>query len=190
MSILIKDNVVYKECLRWLSDNKPKSTYAIAYVSSDGGVITGEYQHFNVRNNCYQKRKQRERKASLRGNYLRVSLNDKSYSVHRLVAVAWIPNPSRKSQVNHINGNKLDNCVENLEWATASENQRHISDSLNKRCCEKHPHAKNKIKTIRQIKQMLSLGIKNHQICSVLNVNKYLVSDVKKGRTWRNESSF
>ena len=47
------------------------------------------------------------------------------HSIHRLVASAYIPNQHNKPQVNHINGKKLDNRLENLEWVTASENGIH-----------------------------------------------------------------
>lgn len=45
--------------------------------------------------------------------------------VHRLVAETWIPNPNHYEEVNHINGDKYDNRVENLEWVTHSENMHH-----------------------------------------------------------------
>ena len=58
-------------------------------------------------------------------NYLQIGLiicgKRKFFSVHRLVAEAFLPNPENKKTVNHKNRNKQDNRVENLEWATMSE---------------------------------------------------------------------
>lgn len=45
--------------------------------------------------------------------------------LHRLLAQHFIPNPENKREVNHINGDKHDNRIENLEWVTSSENRQH-----------------------------------------------------------------
>lgn len=62
-----------------------------------------------------------------RNGYLRVTINGKHYYVHRLVAQTYLPNPSHKPQINHLNRNREDNRVENLSWCTVSENNRDTS---------------------------------------------------------------
>lgn len=61
--------------------------------------------------------------------YLTVVLSkdkkEKRKRIHRLVAEEFIPNPKHKEQVNHINGNKTDNRINNLEWVTCQENVKH-----------------------------------------------------------------
>lgn len=73
-----------------------------------------------------------------KSGYLQVSIrNDltgkqENQYIHRLVAFHWIDNPKNKKEVNHKDGNKLNNSADNLEWVTSSENQIHRQKVLKK----------------------------------------------------------
>jgi len=73
-------------------------------------------------------------KLILSGGYLKIKLsqnhNGKSFSVHRLVALAFIENPENKPQVNHKDKNSSNNNISNLEWSTALENNLHRSKGV------------------------------------------------------------
>lgn len=78
------------------------------------------------------KRKEKARNIKDFGyEYVTISKNGKSRikNVHRIVAETWIPNTENKPFVNHIDGNKLNNHVDNLEWVNKQENQRHAEDN-------------------------------------------------------------
>ena len=87
------------------------------YLISQDGKVYNEKRNKEVKTN----------KNSI--GYLRVNLSNKGKRkqllVHRLVANAFIPNPNNKPEVNHIDGDKENNNVVNLEWTTRSENETH-----------------------------------------------------------------
>lgn len=72
--------------------------------------------------------------------YLLIDLSreKRAVKIHRLIAFAFIPNIDNKPQVNHKDGNKLNNCVDNLEWCTNSENQKHAVKNGLKRIIKGH----------------------------------------------------
>lgn len=106
-------------------------------VSSLGNVRSLDKEiKANLVNNEYVNRTGRILKQKEVKGYKTVSLcvdyEATTWRVHRLVAMAFIPNPDSKPQVNHIDGNPSNNCVNNLEWCTAKENQWHRRNILGK----------------------------------------------------------
>ena len=102
-------------------------------VSNCGRVKSLRYQGVEGRTGFLSNRWSKGERNN--GKYANVRLinkdkgKDKNKSVARLVARAFIPNPENKPEVNHINGDTKDNRVENLEWVTSSENQKHAIET-------------------------------------------------------------
>lgn len=96
-----------------------------------------EYYRIDKFGNIYSLYKENIKKLKYdidKDGYFRVSLQKvdgkrSSYRVNRLVALTFIPNPNQYPVVNHINCNKKDNRVENLEWTTISKNTKHAYDN-------------------------------------------------------------
>lgn len=117
--------------------------------------------------------------------YLRVELRKnskrKGYFVHRLVAETFIPPINNKPFVNHIDGNKQNNCVENLEWCSNLENQRHAwkTGLAKPRYNEKHPRCHIDKKTVLEIRHLRNdLKISVKEISEKFNIGRSTVSDI------------
>jgi len=103
---------------------------------------------------------------------------------HRLVAEHFIPNPENKPQVNHIDGNKLNNHVDNLEWCTNRENIQHaLNNGLIDTRGEKsgkniYPEA-----VIRKAHETKG-SVSNSEFAKLHNMTKKYVSAVRRGERW------
>ena len=118
--------------------------------------------------------------------YYYVQKGGKNYYVHRLVATAFIENLGNKPVVNHKDGDKLNNCVSNLEWVTYAENNQHARENgLNAAYRgESSPLSKLTEVQVKEIKKRIAKGDKQREIAEDFNVDKTLISHIKAGRRW------
>lgn len=113
-----------------MCEYRPVSGFEGMYEVSRDGIVRSIDRYVNTKGGAKQFRPGRILKQSMsNAGYLRVHIRNgakgKNASVHRLVALAFVPNPDGKAEVNHKDGDKLNNSAENLEWVTPSENMRH-----------------------------------------------------------------
>lgn len=112
----------------------------------------------------------------------------KSYAVHRLVAIAFVPNPLNNPQTNHKDCNKNNNHVDNLEWVTNYENQQHAIKNGKVRYLRGSEHGCSKTNetTVMKIKQMFATGsYTRKQLRDKFGLTKAIVNPIIRGKTWR-----
>lgn len=155
-------NILNKELELW----KPIKDYEDYYqISSFGRVKSMHKNPFKILI------------LSLRAEYLGIQLSkngkSKTFSVHRLVALSFFKNDDNTKIVNHIDGNKLNNHILNLEWITYKENRKHAEKNklFIPKCIKVSQYSKDKktlIQTFASIKEAMEVtGISDAKICMV-----------------------
>ena len=109
----------------------------------------------------------------------------KSFFVHRLVAMAFIDNPNDYPSVNHIDGCKDNNCVENLEWCTHKQNSMHALKIGLRKTGEDHHGAKLKNAQVRMIPELLEKGFSQKAISVMYGVSYSTIKNVCQKRKWQ-----
>lgn len=136
----------------------------------------------------------KKRKPQLVSGYLYINTGtDKSLGkevrerVHRIVAFLYLDNPENKPQVNHKDGNKLNNHVDNLEWCSMAENHRHAFENGIRKAKKgsECSYAKLKEQDIPEIKRMYREGILQRVIAKKFGVSLSTINGVIKNRRWK-----
>lgn len=145
---------------------------AILFIDRFGNVI-------------YRNRVKKQRTNSCKYPKISIRVGDERHylDVHRLVALAFIPNPENKPQVNHKDGDKQNKCAENLEWCTHSENMKHaIATGLYKP--SQGRSAKLDTSKVLEIKKMLRNKIFERVIAKKFKVSRGTISNIKRRISW------
>jgi hypothetical protein len=128
-----------------------------------------------------------------RRGYLEVIIRKNSKStakiVHRLVAKTFLSNFENKPQVNHIDGNKQNNSLENLEWVTNSQNQKHayLLGLQPSRAGEMNNNTTLKNRDVGNLKEIYNSGKTASEVSKITGVSIQIIRSIIYGRTWKTD---
>lgn len=125
--------------------------------------------------------------------YYHLCIDGRTQAVHRIVAKCFCPNPNGYNEVNHIDGNKLNNAADNLEWCSRVENVRH---AFRTGLITREKLAQNAIKagrslrrlpnlTAHAVKILIAIGYQDFEIRDFLRVPSGIVNAIRKGKSYR-----
>ena len=110
--------------------------------------------------------------------------------IHRLVAEAFIPNPLNRTEINHIDGDKTNNHITNIEWITHSENMKHSYKLGLHSCLDmrgiNHPRVKLSEEDVRDIRRRIDSGTK---IGKEYGITRQQVNNIRRGKSWKHLDS-
>ena len=165
------------------------------YITQD--MVPGVYDYYMIGSagQIWNRREQRLMSLSPAANsYLAANLSGefgpKTTMVHRLVAMAFVPNPDpiNRIVVNHIDGNKFNNDYRNLEWVTAKENIAHAirTGLMDPSKCAKYTEDERNM--VRNLLAEHKYSCK--EISEMTGVSKSVVSHIRYGESWKNENQY
>ncbi len=122
--------------------------------------------------------------------YLKLSLSKEnkqiSFGIGRLVAKTFLENINNFKEINHKDGNKQNNSIDNLEWCTRSQNEKHAYDTglIKKKFGEQHHNAKLTNEAVRVIRNSFTLT--HQELANIFGVNRKCVGNIINFKNWRN----
>ena len=170
---------------------KPIKGFEGSYEISNSGIILGLKRCIATKLIGEFYKKQHILIPKMRGNYLKITLHrfgkGKQLSIHRLVAIAFVENPHNKEFVNHIDGDKLNNNFNNLEWVTASENIQHSYDTHLQISQKGSKHGGAKLTEIQVVNMRLKhkSGIKLSDLANEFNISTPTVCEIVNYKSWQ-----
>lgn len=126
-----------------------------------------------------------------RDGYRQIVICNKTVCVHRIIALSLLPNPNNYVCVNHIDGNKTNNKIENLEWCSHSQNTLHAYMNGLEKCPTGEDNHKHKLTwdDVTYIRSHFEKYSKEFGACALgrkFNVDKSTIMSVVNHKTWRN----
>lgn len=148
----------------------------LSFIGFDQYAVTTDGRVYTINDHKFMK-------LSVDNGYNRVNLSRDGkkhrLAVHRLVAQAYIPNPENKPTVNHIDGNKTNNNVSNLEWATYKEQTAHAVATGLKVIPEITEGRKVSDEDVHSICRYLVEGFRPIEVARLLNVPRHTIKNVR-----------
>lgn len=180
--VLIGGTMLEFDLMKYDKDAKKYAYIDESRIITDNGNVftqftkTGQWKRLKPRRNT--------------NGYLRVTISRKEKYIHRLVASAFLNNPCKYNEVNHKDGNKENNNVNNLEWCNSSQNKRHAYETGLRNWDElkemaRLPRHKTRIFTPEQAKEMRASQESNEKLARKYNCSRTTIRLIKKGDTYK-----
>lgn len=164
-------------------------------ISNKGRVIAKEkkvrYTHAVTKQEYFRTTKEKFLKIyhNNRTGYKFIQLyknkQSKNFNIHRLVALNFLPKEENKDQVNHIDGNKHNNTVENLEWCTNEYNHEHATKTGLKATKERVGTAKLTEEKVFYIRELIKIGVTHEKLAEIFNISRPTITLISNNKIWK-----